>query len=173
MTASLTGTNTPTPTKTLRPSFTPTITLTPVSPGVFVSFFYVPLVMRYDPLLWIDKSNYMEWGENQQPVAGVIIENYIQAQELETCIIGVQGPTDFNGTPPVFVPVRLGDIRYSVIFWGETQQGDMSAWYIEDQSLHGYDYAPGLPILGVYANLSEWEECKALAEEVLATLHVP
>ena len=129
--------------------------------------------MDYDPSKWVDKSNYAEWGENQNPVEGIIIENYLQAQQLNTCVVGVQGPTDFNATPPVLVPIQLGEVRYSYLFWGQTQQSDTSAWYIEDQSLDDYDYVPGLAIGGVYANPSEWDKCKVLAEEVLATLHVP
>jgi hypothetical protein len=69
--------------------------------------------------------------------------------------------------------IVIGDIHYSVIFWGDTQPGDKSAWYIENQSLIGYDYSPGLPILTVQASASDWERCKALAEKVLATLRVP
>ena len=140
-------------------------TITPVPPGVFALKFYPPLIMEYETSEWKDKSRYEDTR---------VIGNYLQTRKLETsCILGVQGPTDFNGTPPVFVPIQLGEISYSMIFWGDTQPGDKSAWYIENQSLTGYDYSPGLPILVVQASSSEWERCKALAEKVLSTLRVP
>jgi hypothetical protein len=140
-------------------------TTTPVPLGVFALKFYPPLIMEYDTSEWKDESRYEDTR---------FMANYLQTRKLETsCILGVQGPTDFNGTPPVFVPVQLGDISYSVIFWGDTQPGDKSAWYIENQSLIGYDYSPGLPILTVQASPSDWDRCKVLAEKVLSTLRVP
>ena len=140
-------------------------TTTSVPPGIFALKFYPPLIMEYDTSEWIDESRYEDTR---------FMANYLQTRKLETsCILGVQGPTDFNGTPPVFVPMQLGDIRYSAIFWGDTQQGDISAWYIEDKSLTGYDYSPGLPILVVQASSSDWDRCKVLAEKVLSTLRVP
>ena len=140
-------------------------TTTPVPPGVFALKFYPPLILEYDTSEWIDESRYEDTR---------FMGNYLQTKKMETsCIVGVQGPTDFNGTPPVFVPVKLGDVSYSVIFWENTQPGYKTAWYIEDQSLTGYDYSPGLPILFVQASLSDWDQCKALAEKVLSTLRVP
>ncbi|GAB4463510.1 MAG: hypothetical protein Kow0070_24110 [Anaerolineales bacterium] len=143
-----------------RTPFTPT----PVPPGVFALVFYPPLVVNYDPSEWKDESHY---ADNK------FMTNFMQARRLNTCTIGVQGPTDFNGPQSEFVLVRLGDTRYSVIFWGEDPQSIVSAWYIEDQTLSNYDYLPGLPILTVQAAVSEWDACKALAEKVLSTLHVP
>jgi len=138
---------------------------TPVPPGTFALKFYPPLILEYDTSEWIDESRYEDTR---------FMGNYLQTRKLETsCVLGVQGPTDFNGTPPAFVPIQLGDIRYSVIFWDDTQPGDKSAWYIEDQSLTGYDYVPGLPILVVQASSSDWDRCKALAEKVLSTMQVP
>ena len=130
------------------------LTPTPVPTGIFPLMFYPHLILEYDASEWT-------------------MVNYLQSRNLKTCAIGEQGPTDFNGTPPVLVPVQLGNISYSVIFWEGAQAGDRLAWYIEGQSLTGYDYSPGLPILVVQASLSEWEDCKILAEKVLATLHVP
>jgi hypothetical protein len=137
---------------------------TPVPLGTFALKFYPPLILEYDTSEWKDESRYEDTA---------FMVNFLLAKPLSTCRIGVQGPTDFNGTPPVFVPVQLGNVSYSVIFWGESHHRDMSAWYIEDQSLTGYDYSPGLPILVVQADAFEWEECKALAEKVLATLRAP
>jgi hypothetical protein len=140
-------------------------TTTPVPPGTFALKFYPPLIMEYDTSEWTDESRYEDTR---------FMGNYLQTNKIETsCSIGVRGPTDFNGTPPVFVPVQLGDISYSVIFRENTQPGDKSAWYIENQSLIGYDYSPGLPILTVQASASDWDRCQPLAEEVLATLRVP
>jgi len=130
------------------------LTPTPVPTGIFPLMFYPHLILEYDASEWT-------------------MVNDLQSRNLKTCAIGEQGPTDFNGTPPVLVPVQLGNISYSIIFWEGAQAGDRSAWYIEGQSLTGYDYSPGLPILVVQASLSEWEDCKILAEKVLATLHAP
>jgi hypothetical protein len=134
-------------------------------------FFYPPLVINYDPSIWVDKSNYTEWGENRQPSEGVVIENYLQAKGLTSCRIGVQGPTGFQQVTPEYI--RLGDIRYEVITFTNSSNGFVGSYYIEDRSLGEYNYAPGLPILGVAAIPSEWKECKTLAEKVLSTLHVP
>jgi hypothetical protein len=120
--------------------------------------------VNYDPSEWKDESRYTD---------NKFMENFLQSRRLSTCILGVQGPTDFNGPQPKFVPALLGDIRYSVIFWGETTPSVISAWYIEDQSLADYNYAVGLPIFAVQASVSEWDACKALAEKVLSTLRVP
>ncbi|MFZ5882621.1 MAG: TolB family protein [Chloroflexota bacterium] len=143
-----------------RTPFTPT----PVPPGVFALVFYPPLVVNYDPSEWKDESRY---ADNKS------MTNFLQSRRLSTCTIGVQGPTDFNGPQPQFIPALLGDIRYSMIFWGETTPSVISAWYIEDQSLTDYNYAAGLPIFAVQASVSEWDACKALAEKVLSTLRVP
>ena len=115
------------------------LTPTPVPTGIFPLMFYPHLILEYDASEWT-------------------MVNYLQSRNLKTCAIGEQGPTDFNGTPPVLMPVQLGNISYSVIFWEGAQAGDRSAWYIEGQSLTGYDYSPGLPILVVQASLSEWED---------------
>lgn len=77
--------------------------------------------------------------------------------------------TPFHASPAV-TPTLAANTQTPT---GETQQGYISAWYIEDRSLDQYDDGPGLPILGVYADPLQWEECEALAEEVLSTLHVP
>ncbi|MEP0805120.1 MAG: hypothetical protein HRF47_06505 [Chloroflexota bacterium] len=143
-----------------RTPFTPT----PVPPGVFALVFYPPLIVNYDSSEWKDESRYTD---------NKFMENFLQSRRLSTCILGVQGPTDFNGPQPKFVPALLGDIRYSVIFWGETTPSVISAWYIEDQSLADYNYAAGLPIFAVQSSVSEWDACKALAEKVLSTLRVP
>lgn len=143
-----------------RTPFTPT----PVPLGIFALKFYPPLIVNYDPSEWKDESRYTDFK---------FMENFLQSRRLSTCIIGVQGPTGFYGPQPEFVPALLGDIRYSVIFWGETTPSVISAWYIEDQSLVDYDYVAGLPILAVQASVSEWDACKAQAEKVLSTLHVP
>ena len=168
-TVTLLPTITPRPATTATAFLTPTVTLTPVPPGVFILFFYDPLVMNYDPSLWVDKSNYGQWGENQSPREGVLIENYLQARDLASCTIGVQGPTDFQQATPE--KVQLGDVGYQVITFRENNS--VMAFYIEDQSLSRYNYEPGLPIPVIGASSAEWHACKAMAEKVLATLHVP
>lgn len=168
----LTATNIPRPTRMPISTSTPTITPTPVPTGVFVLFFYEPLVMNYDPSIWEDRSNYAEWGTNRNPATGTIIENYLQARKLATCRIGVQGPTEFNAPVPSKI-VLLGNIKYEVKTVDDSSSGSVGAFYIDDESLADYDYINQLPVLGVGATPGEWNECKALAEEVLSTLHVP
>jgi hypothetical protein len=167
-----TATKTSKPTHTLRPSVTQTITVTPVPPGVFVLFFYVPLVMNYDPSIWVDKSNYTEWGENQKPIEGIIIENYLQALNLKLCQIGMVGPSGFFPSPEKII--RLGNVRFQFSTLENNEFGVKIGHYIEDQSLANYNYDRyGLPVMQITAKPSEWEECRALGEEVLATLYVP
>lgn len=169
----LTATNIPRPTRMPISTSIPTITPTPVPTGVFVLFFYEPLVMNYDPSIWEDRSNYAEWGTNRNPATGTIIENYLQAKDLKSCAIGVQGPTGFQGPHSTEI-VRLGNIDYTVLTLQDSSPASIGAFYIVDQSLIGYnDDIHGLPVLGVGASPSEWKACKASAEKVLSTLHVP
>jgi len=151
------------PIKTLIPSITPTNTPTNVPIGIFPLKFYPPLVMNYDPTLWEDKSEY----KNQDWMI-----NYLQARNFVKCIIGVQGPTDFNG-PTEFTDIQLGNIRFSMMTFENTERAEVGAMYIEQQTLIGYDYAPGLPIPTINSSLAEWEDCRTQAEEVLATLQSP
>jgi len=166
---------TPTPNNLTTPSQTPKVTLTHVPSitftntptdvpvGIFALKFYPPLVMEYDPSLWEDKSEYTnpDW-----------MINYLRSRSLEKCLIGVQGPTDFND-PIEFTDIQLGSISYSMTKFENSDLGEVGAMYIEKQSLVGYDYAPGLPIPTIASSLTEWEVRKLLAEEVLATLRSP
>lgn len=147
------------------PSIPPTFIFTPspVPPGVFALLFYPPLIMNYDTSIWKDELNYADH---------IIMVNYLQAQSLGSCKILVQGPIDFN-QPPAFVTVHLGSIRYQVTTYKDSPAGLNTTLYIEDQTLAGYNYAPGLPIPVIQASPSEWDLCKSQAEKVLATLHSP
>jgi hypothetical protein len=146
------------------PSQTPTITPSPVPSGVFALKFYPPLIMNYDPDVWVDKSEYTntDW-----------MINYLQSISLITCKIGVQGPTDFNG-PVTWEEVQIGELKFSIPKFEQTDtSGLMSAMYLENGSLEGYDYIPGIPIPVIISSSEEWTACKAIAEDVLKTLHSP
>jgi hypothetical protein len=146
------------------PSPTDTPIPTAVPSGVFTLLFYPPLVMDYDPALWGDKSEYVDRS---------IMVNYLQAKDLSTCTIGVQGPTGFYG-PHTTESITFGDISYTLLVLEDQLPEFQSAYYLEEQTLSGYEYEQyGLPVLGVGASPDEWERCKMLAEEVLGTLQVP
>jgi len=143
---------------------TPTFstTATPVPPGVLPLLFYPPLIMNYDTYLWKDESRYTD---------PVYMANYIRAQSIETCTLGVQGPSGFYPTPEEIV--HLGDVKYQIVTEENLLPGSVIAYYFEANSLSGYNYEIGLPVLVIQANQSEWNECKTLAENVLSTLHAP
>jgi hypothetical protein len=120
--------------------------------------------MDYDSALWVDMSEYSnpDW-----------MVNYLQSRNLGSCLIGVQGPTDFNGPTQQFSNIQVGSLNFSVITFSDADRGEVSAMYIESGSIAGYDYSPGLPIPVIISNLNEWDYCKTSAEKILATLHVP
>ncbi len=160
------------PTVTALPSLTvpptlpamPASTSTPVPSGVFSILFYPPLVFDYDPSAWEDASSYAD--------ANAML-NFLQARPLQTCTLGPEGP---NGDwPSQYEVVQLGKISYQFSSQ-DNGHGDIVSLYLLEGpsgSLPGYTGAPGLPKFNVVASQAEWEQCKALAEKVLATLHVP
>ena len=165
-------TSTPLPTTTAIPSFTlspslpitPTSTVTPVPSGVFAILFYPPLTFTYDPSVWEDASRYADANFRV---------NYLQARSLQTCTVGPEGP---NGDwPSQYEVVHLGKISYQFSEL-DNGHGDIVSLYLlegSSESLTGYSGAPGLPKFNVVASQTEWEQCKAMAEEVLSTLRVP
>lgn len=170
--SSLATISTPKPIHSLTPFLSPTVTLTPIPLGAFIVFFYPPLVMNYDPLIWEDKSNYGEWGLNLSTRTGVIIKNYLQALHFKECQIGVIGPSGYFPSPDEVV--HVGNVRYQLTISEDEQFGVRVGHYIEDQSLTKYDYNRyGLPVLQILATPSGWNECKTMGETVLFTLHVP
>jgi hypothetical protein len=124
--------------------------VTPAPAGVFVFFFYSPLIMNYDPSIWT-------------------IKNALQAKELASCNIAEQGPTDFNG-PHTSEVVLLGNVNYEVLSLPDSSEDVIRKVYIADQSLTT-DW--GLPVFWVSAKSDEWDHCKPLAEKVLSTLRFP
>lgn len=141
-----------------------TATTTPVPTGVFALLFYPPLIMNYDPSMWKDESQYIDRS---------VMVNYLQAKNLTTCTIGVQGPTDFND-PLSSEIILLDGINFSILSFSETSSDFVNRAYLADQSLVGFDYANyGLPVFWISAKSTEWNECQEFAEEVLATLHSP
>ena len=90
---------------------------------------------------------------------------------LEKCQLEEVGPSGNFPIPDEIL--QLGDIRYQVTVSDKTPPGLITALYIEDQSLNGYDYSLGVAVVMLQAKPSEWDECKTLGEMVLSTLHVP
>ncbi|HLO18199.1 MAG TPA: hypothetical protein VK206_25430 [Anaerolineales bacterium] len=123
---------------------------TPAPVGVFVFYFYSPLIMQYDPSIWE-------------------IKNGLQARQLTSCSINEQGPMDFNG-PHTSGFVQLGDIRYEVLSFSDSSSDYVSRIFLADQA-HATE--AGLPVFWVSAKSDEWNKCRTLAEQVLATLHFP
>lgn len=146
-----------------RTPFTPT----PVPVGIFALLTYPPLVMDYDVTVWEDESQYAE--VSIKPTYSVL--NYLKSLSLETCQIGIQGPTgDFPLTPEA---VQLDSVKYEVITYTDSPPGFTTAYFIENKSLIGFNYEAGTSVLVVQASLIQWNECKTLAEKVLSTLRVP
>ncbi len=142
--------------KDIMPPPTPIVTNTPtpVPPGVFAFLFYPPLIMNYDTSKW----KRVDVG-------------FLQSLVLEKCQLEEVGPSGNFPIPDEIL--QLGDIRYQVTVSDKTPPGLITALYIEDQSLNGYDYSLGVAVVMLQAKPSEWDECKTLGEMVLSTLHVP
>jgi len=138
---------------------------TPVPTGIFpMVIFYEPLALKYDPSLWIDQTNYDD----------PIYTGYgLQSTSLATCTIGIQGPTDLND-PNAFTStkVNLGTIHFNMIrFKQPADNGMETAWYwVEDESVPGFSFANGTPVLVMQASATQWAQCKKLVEDVFATL---
>lgn len=130
---------------------------TPVPEGVFVPLFYPTVSMNYDPLAWQDESLY-------SPAAFAL--NFLQARDLSSCSISVQGPTDFNN-PHSAQYVRLGKLFYTVIIPLDPSGDFVSHAYIGPPFLAT---DAGVPVFWVSARTAEWDTCKSLAEEILSTL---
>jgi hypothetical protein len=160
--AQITSTQTPIATITRIPSKTPTATPTPDPAGVFSLKFYPPLIMDYDPALWENKS---------EPANPDWMINYLQSREMDTCQIGVVGPS--GNFPPQLEVVTFGNVRYLLSKSEVIVNELIYALFFEDQSLKEFDYSNGLPVLSLNASPADWFACMGLAEEVLATLHSP
>jgi hypothetical protein len=156
VTINMTSAATNFPQMTSTPSFTPPPKTIPtsVSPGIFPLLAYPPLIMNYDTSEW-----------------RLVNIGSLQALSLETCQIVEIGPS--GNFPPDTEPARLGDIEYLFSFSEISTPGMTAGLYIENQSVDGYDYDLGLPVLMITASKSEWNQCKNLGEAVLSTLRVP
>jgi len=157
------------PTATTPPTAQPAATIpptqTPLPPVVLKEFsllFYPPLVMDYNQALWLDKTQYGDPNAYQT--------NFLQSASLESCRIGIQGPTEFPSMASE--TVQLGQVQYIRYLMGDGS-GSNSAWYIENKSLPGYNYEAGLPIPFISSSLAEWDQCRQLGEAVLSTLSTP
>jgi hypothetical protein len=144
------------------PTITPRITPspTPVPLGVFVLLIYSPMTMTYDAAEWKDESDYDEMN---------LMQNYLQAINLRSCKIGVQGPTAFDPSTHTSEIVSLGEVKYEVKTFEDEQTGSVTAFYIAYE-IGGLPLPLNTAILVITASNDEWSECKTLGEVVLATL---
>jgi hypothetical protein len=145
-----------------KPTITPRITPspTPVPLGVFVLLIYSPMTMTYDAAEWKDESDYDEMN---------LMQNYLQAINLRSCKIGVQGPTAFDPSTHTSEIVSLGEVKYEVKTFEDEQTGSVTAFYIAYE-IGGLPLPLNTAILVITASNDEWSECKTLGEVVLATL---
>jgi hypothetical protein len=145
-----------------KPTITPRITpsSTPVPLGVFALLIYSPMTMTYDAADWTDGSDYDEMS---------LMQNYLQAINLRSCKIGVQGPTAFDPSTHTSEIVSLGDVKYEVKTFEDEQTGSLTAFYIAYE-IGGLPLPLNTAILVITASNDEWSECKTLGEVVLATL---
>jgi hypothetical protein len=150
------------PISSLGPTPQTPISSTRVPAGTMALIDYPPLIMHYDPTSWIDRSQYTDLKTRV---------NFLDAVGLETCILGVQGPSGFFPSPDEIY--TLGNVRYQFSMFEDQPAGSITAYYIEDESLAGYDYNIGLPVLSIRASPSEFQDCRIRAEEVLSTLQAP
>jgi hypothetical protein len=144
------------------PTITPRITPspTPVQLGVFALLIYSPMTMTYDAADWTDESHYDEMS---------LMQNYLQAINLRSCKIGVQGPTAIDPSTHTSEIVSLGDVKYEVKTFEDEQTGSLTAFYIVYE-IGGLPLPLNTAILVITASQQEWSECKTLGEVVLATL---
>ena len=148
----------PNPTETPPPESTETVMPPPA--GVFRLMFYPPLVMPYDPDLWMDESEY----ENTDQMI-----NFLRHKRLETCTIGVRGPSGFY--PDNMKTVRLGTIDYQVFTGDRLYAGKvMSDYFAVGSSGETIENETGIPIMELSAVPSEVEQCTVDAEKVFANL---
>jgi hypothetical protein len=138
---------------------------TPVPTGIFpMVTFYEPLVLKYDPALWVDESNY---NSTDLTIYG------LKSTRVGTCRIDVQGPTDLND-PNAFttMTVTLGTNHFTLLKFKELgANGLQHAWYmLEVPSIPGFDFTSGIPVLVMQASPAVWTQCKKLVEDVFATL---
>jgi hypothetical protein len=145
-----------------KPTITPRITPSPTSVplGLFALLIYSPMTMTYDAAKWKDESHYDEMS---------LMQNYLQAINLRSCKIGVQGPTAFDPSTHTSEIVSLGDVKYEVKTFEDEQTGSLTAFYIAYE-IGGLPLPLNTAILVITASNDEWSECKTLGEVVLATL---
>lgn len=151
-------------TATLPPTAAPLASPTPASTqppeGIFALKFYPPLVLEYDPTAWSDASEY------NNPLMMV---NFLQHRALQSCSIGVMGPSGFYPSP--MQPQTVGEIEYDTFRQEGVQSGQTNIYYFAlDASLTEIHNTAGIPILVVQAYPAEIDLCQADAEIVLATL---
>jgi hypothetical protein len=137
---------------------------TPVPSGTFVLLLYPPLVLDYDPSLWVDQSDY-----NPNPP---MLKNSLQSRTRTSCGLWILAHSGFSPIPDE--TVVLGNGRYLVASFDDMVPGEIHAFYFEDEAIPNFEYEKyGIPVLQLGAVESEWQDCRRLGEELIATIHLP
>ncbi len=110
--------------------------------------------MNYDSELWEDKS---EYGNSN------MIINYLENQKINSCTLGVQGPSGFFPENMDFI--TLGKISYQV--YTQESSDKINTFYFAD-NLTTTD--GNIPSLVVQSGKSQAHDCKVEAEKVLSSL---
>lgn len=136
--------------------------VSPTGLAEFELYFYRPLVVDYDPEVWEDRS---------EPENTEMMVNYLQHRQLESCTIGVRGPSGFY--PEDMQEVTLGDITYQVYEQELSGGAVVRDYFFKSATTEAFEEVfntVGVSILQVQYHPSERRDCLAAAEEVFATL---
>lgn len=157
-----TATRTPRPSATTRPTRTATVQPTLPPEGTFSLKIYPPLILTYDSQLWADRSQY----DNSE-----MMVNYLQHRRFRTCLLAPLGPSGYF--PEHMDEKVIGDITYQVALDQKLSTGELSSNYFALSSAAGniqYGHNDGIAVFSVSSSAEEAADCRAAAEEVLATL---
>lgn len=136
--------------------------ISPAALAEFELYFYRPLVVDYDPIIWKDLS---------QPESKEKMVNSLQHRELASCIIGVRGPSGFY--PENMQDMILGDITYQLNEQELAGGAVVRDYFFKSKPTDAFDEVLntiGIPILQIQYQPSEGQDCLAAAEGVFATL---
>lgn len=140
-----------------------TITTTAVPSGVLALIFFSPFIANYQPSIWEDESEYGNPNYYQ---------NRLRATQLGNCSLNVALPSGFY--PEIDAIVCYGENCYQKAILIDETSDTISTFLLFDHSKSGnLATVYGYPLFMVTADNDEWEACQRLAEDVLATLHIP
>jgi hypothetical protein len=157
-----TATRTPRPSATARPTRTATVQPTLPPEGIFSLKIYPLLILTYDSQLWADHS---QSDDSEKMV------NYLQHRRFSTCLLAPLGPSGYF--PENMDEKVIGDITCQVALDQKLTNGELASHYFALSSAAGniqYGHNDGIAVFSVTSSAEEAADCRAAAEEVLATL---